>query len=131
MSFTAKIKNFIAPEETDDEMGLSEEESEKLSEYEQPQVAGASKVASNANIVLFEPRQFDESQEIANHIKNRRACAINLHRMPGEYRQRMIDFLTGVIYALDGSINKVGENVILCSPKNMPVGGEINLGEER
>ena len=35
MSFTDKIKNFIAPEETDDEMGLSEEESEKLSEYEQ------------------------------------------------------------------------------------------------
>ena len=47
--------------------------------------------------------------------------------MPSEYRQRIIDFLTGVIYALDGSINKVGDNVILISPKTMPVGGEINL----
>lgn len=131
MGLTDKIKNFIAPEETDEELNLTEAEAERLSEYEQPQVQGATKVAANANIVLFEPRQFDESEEIAYHIKAKRACAINLHRMPGEYRQRMIDFLTGVIYALDGSINKVGENVILCSPKSMPVGGEIDLGEDR
>ena len=90
---------------------------------------GATKSVANANIVLFEPRVFDEAEEIANHLKAKRACAINLHRMPNEYRQRIIDFLTGVIFALDGSINRVGDNVILCSPKSMPVGGEITLSE--
>ena len=56
---------------------------------------------------------------------------MNLHRMPSEYRQRIIDFLSGVIYGVDGSIKKIGENVILCSPKNLQVGGDINLnGEE-
>ena len=127
MGLTDKIKTFIAPEEDEEELELSNEEAEALSQYEQPQVQGASKVAANTNIVLFEPRHFDEAQEIANHLKAKRACAINLHRMPSEYRQRIIDFLTGVIYALDGSINKVGDNVILISPKTMPVGGEINL----
>lgn len=128
MGITDKIKNFIAPEEDENELELSSEEAEALSQYEQPKVQGATKVASNANIVLFEPRHFDEAQEIANHLKAKRACAINLHRMPNEYRQRIIDFLTGVIFALDGTINKVGDNVILISPKTMPVGGEINLG---
>ena len=79
------------------------------------------------NIVLFEPRNFDEAEEIGMHIKSKRACCINLHRMPSEYRQRIIDFLSGVVYGVDGSIKKVGENVILCSPKNLLVGGDIHL----
>ena len=49
--------------------------------------------------------------------------------MPADYRQRLIDFLSGVVYAIDGTINKVGDNVILCSPKSMPVGGQISLTE--
>lgn len=131
MGFTQKLKDFIAPEELDDEeLELTSEEVETLSQYEEAKVKGATKVAANTNIVLFEPRHFDEAQEIADHLKAKRACAINLHRMPSDYRQRIIDFLTGVIYALDGSINKVGENVILCSPKTMPVSGEITLNSD-
>ena len=37
--------------------------------------------------------------------------------MPSEYRQRIIDFLSGVVYGVDGSIKRIGENVILCSPR--------------
>ena len=104
MGFGEKLKNFIAPLEDEEEMNLSESETDTLTQYE-------------------------EAQEIASHIKQKRACAINLHRMPNEYRQRIIDFLSGVIFALEGSINKVGDNVILCSPKTMPVGGEISLND--
>ena len=129
MGIGKMLKDFVAPEEEQTEIELTEEEASALSQYEEPQVKGATKSVANANIVLFEPRVFDEAQEIANHLKAKRACAINLHRMPSEYRQRIIDFLTGVIYALDGTINRVGDNVILCSPKSMPVGGEITLTE--
>ena len=127
MGIGEKIKNFIAPEETDEELELTKEEAHVLSQYEQPQVEGASRITANANIVLFEPRTFEEAEEIGRHVKLKRACAVNLHRMPSEYRQRIIDFLSGVIYGVDGSIRKIGENVILCAPKTMPVGGEINL----
>ncbi len=127
MGIGEKIKNFIAPEETDEELELTKEEAHVLSQYEQPQVEGASRITANANIVLFEPRTFEEAEEIGRHLKLKRACAVNLHRMPSEYRQRIIDFLSGVIYGVDGSIRKIGENVILCAPKTMPVGGEINL----
>ena len=130
MSFTEKIRDFIAPAEEENELELTEEEATVLSTYEKPKDATVSKINSSANIVLFEPRNFDEAEEIGRHIKNKRACCINLHKMPLENRQRIIDFLSGVVYGVDGSIKKVGENVILCSPKNLGVSGEINLNSQ-
>lgn len=127
MGIGDKIKEFIAPVEDEEELELSSEEASVLSAYEKPKNDGASKIADSANIVLFEPRNFDEAEEIGRHIKNKRACCVNLHRMPLEYRQRIIDFLSGVIFGVDGSIKKIGENVILCSPKNLQVGGSIDL----
>ena len=123
MGFSDKLKNFIAPEEEDEEvLAVTEQEAEAISPYE-----GSSPITADTNIVLFEPRNFDEAEEIGRHIKSCRACCINLHRMPSEYRQRIIDFLSGVVYGVDGSIKKIGENVILCSAKNLQVGGDINL----
>lgn len=123
------IKNFIAPEDEDEEqLELTKEEAEAVSPYERN--GGSSSITSDTNIVLFEPRNFDEAQEIGHHIKSKRACCINLHRIPSEYRQRIIDFLSGVVYGVDGSIKRIGENVILCSPKNLQVGGNIDLSEE-
>ena len=121
------FKNFIAPEDEEEELELTQEEAESVSPYEESKTS----IKADTNIALFEPRNFDEAEEIGFHIKNKRACCINLHRMPSEYRQRIIDFLSGVVYGVDGSIKKIGENVILCSPKNLQVGGEINLGIEQ
>ena len=130
MGVGEKIKDFIAPqvEEENDELELTEQEAKNLSQYEDPKLEGATKSISNANIVLFEPRHFDEASEIADHIKAQKACVVNLHRLDGEYRRRAVDFLTGVVYALDGTIKKIDSNLILCSPKSMVVGGDINLG---
>ena len=127
MGIADTIKNFIAPEEDEQTLVLTESEAESISAYEKPQLEAANKSTANKNIVLFEPRNFDEAEEIGHHIKLKRACCVNLHRMPSEYRQRIIDFLSGVVYGVDGLIKKIGENVILCSPKNLQVGGDINL----
>ena len=133
MGIGEKLKGLITVEDEyddDEQLVVSKEEAEGLSPYEKRQIEGSSAITASTNIVLFEPRNFDEAEEIGRHIKNKRACCINLHRMPSQYRQRIIDFLSGVVYGLDGSIKKVGENVILCSPKNLQVGGDIDLGVE-
>lgn len=127
MGLGDKIKEFIAPMEEEDELELTKDEAASLSTYEKAQNESAAKITSTTNIVLFEPRNFDEAEEIGRHIKLNRACCVNLHRMPMEYRQRIIDFLSGVVYGVDGSIKKIGENVILCSPKSLQVAGDINL----
>lgn len=129
MGLMDKINNFIAPEEDGDEeqIELSPEEANAVSPYEKGTLESSSNITAATNIVLFEPRNFDEAEEIGHHIKNKRACCVNLHRMPSEYRQRTIDFLSGVVYGVEGSIRKIADNTILCSPKNLQVGGEINL----
>ena len=133
MGIGEKIRDFIAPVDEDDEqeqLELDQDEADAVSPYEKGTLESSSTITANTNIVLFEPRNFDEAEEIGNHIKHKRACCVNLHRMPSEYRQRIIDFLSGVVYGVDGSIKKVGENVILCSPKNLQVGGDINLNSD-
>ena len=127
MGILDKLGDFIAPEEEEEQLELTEEEVKAVSRYEKSTLGQSSSITENTSIVIFEPRTFDEAEEIGFHIKSKRACCVNLHRMPSEYRQRIIDFLSGVVYGVDGSIKKVGENVILCSPKNLLVGGDIHL----
>lgn len=129
MGFGEKLKDFIAPVEEEEEIELSKEEAGVFSTYEKPKNESISKIDSNTNIVLFEPRNFDDAEEISSHIKGKRACCVNLHRMPLEYRQRIIDFLSGVCYGVDGSFKKIGDDVFLCSPRNLQVSGSINLNQ--
>ena len=128
-----KLKDFIAPVEDDDdeeeELQYRESETRPISTYETKRT-NVSSVPTNAAMVLFEPRSYEECEEIARHLKSRRAAVINLHRLQKEYAQRTIDFLTGVVYALDGTIQKIGHNVILCAPKNVAVDGEIKLDSD-
>ena len=133
MAIKDKIKNFIAPIEEDDELELTHDDLRALSDYEQPKSSTpGSRLQSDTKMVLFEPRTFEESEEVARHLKDRKAAVVNLHRLPPNFAQRTIDFLTGVVFALDGSIQKIGHNVILCTPKTIGVSGEISfdLNEE-
>jgi len=130
MDIRQKIKDFISPVDEEELLELNEEESRKISEYEQPQNKALSKAGLETKMVLFEPRSFDEAEEVARHLKEKRAAVVNLHRLPRDYAQRTIDFLTGVVFALDGSIQKIGQNVILCTPKSIGVHGEISLDSD-
>lgn len=120
-----KVKEFILPTE-ENELELSEEEASTLSSYEQAKDSGVSNITADTDIVLLEPRMFEEANEIALHIKANRACCINLHHLDIQYRQRVIDFLSGVVFGVDGTIKKIGDTVYLCSPKNLQVGGNID-----
>ena len=129
-----KLKNFIAPVDEDEDEEYEEEEetapvqtvTKPVSTYESQKTA-VNRIPTDAQMVLFEPRSFEEAEEIARHLKQRRACVVNLHRLQREYAQRTIDFLTGVVFALDGTIQKIGHNVILCTPKSVSVDGVISL----
>lgn len=130
MGLFSNVKNIVAPidddEELEEEIEFDDDEMQKINQYEQPKNRNM-KVASDAKMVLFEPRSFDEVDEIAVHLKQKKACVVNLHRLQKEYSQRTIDFLSGVVFALDGSIQKIGTNVILCTPRSIGVSGEISL----
>ena len=127
MGFMDKVKDFVAPIEEDDDYQEAPQ-AEKVEEVEPKTRTNATSLNSNTKMVLFEPRSFGEAEEVGQRLKEGRAVVVNLHKLDRDYAQRTIDFLTGVVYALDGKIQKIGQNVILCSPAEIGVQGNISLG---
>ena len=76
-------------------------------------------------MILLEPRAYSESQQIADHLKNRNSVVVNLKRVTSDQAKRIIDFLSGVIYAIGGSMQKIGVGIYLVAPKNVSVQGKI------
>lgn len=81
------------------------------------------------DILLYEPKDFNDAQDMATSLKQGKSIVVNLHNMQKAISQRTIDFISGVCYSLDGEVKKIGHNLILCTPRNITVGGNISLGE--
>ncbi len=82
-------------------------------------------VEKGSEMILLEPRAYSESQQIADHLKNRNSVVVNLKRVTSDQAKRIIDFLSGCIYAIGGTMQKVGVGIYLCAPNNVSVQGKI------
>ncbi|TMV46647.1 cell division protein SepF [Paenibacillus mesophilus] len=80
----------------------------------------------NVRVVLNEPRSYEETQEIADHLRARRPVVVNLQRVRTEQAIRIVDFLSGTVYALNGGITKIGPNIFLCTPDSVEIQGAIS-----
>ena len=85
---------------------------------------------SGAKMILLEPRAFSESQQIADHLKKRNTVVINLRRVTSDQAKRIIDFVSGAVYALKGHIEKIGSGIFLCTPNNVNIQGKITSDKE-
>lgn len=94
-------------------------------EQQSPRIVSLQSAKSTAKVVLSEPRVYDEAQDISEHLKNKRAIIVNLQRIDREQAIRIIDFLSGTVYALGGDIQRIGTDIFLCVPENVEVAGEI------
>ena len=83
-----------------------------------------------SKLILLEPRAYSESQQIADHLKNRHTVVVNLKRVTKDQAKRIVDFLSGTIYAIGGDLQKIGGGIFLCTPRNMSVQGKISNDEE-
>ena len=88
--------------------------------------SGKEVVSAGNKMILLEPRAYSESQQIADHLKNRNSVVVNLKRVTSDQAKRIIDFLSGCIYAIGGNMQKVGVGIYLCTPKNVNVQGKIS-----
>ena len=79
----------------------------------------------SSKLVLLEPRAYSETQQIADALKKRNTVVVNLKRVTSDQAKRIIDFLSGTIYAIDGDLQKVGGGIFLCTPNNVKVDGKI------
>ena len=86
MGITDKLKDFILPEDNEqEELELSKDEASALSLYEQAKDSSVSSITANTNIVLFEPRNFEEAEEIDNEGELHRARDIRDKALDGRH----------------------------------------------
>lgn len=119
MAFGKAIKNALFPDGSDDQVIGTEEEAYETESVEQS-VKGGSKM------ILVEPRAYSESQQIADHLKRRNSVVVNLKRVTNDQARRIIDFLLGTLYAIGGEMQRLGNGIYLCTPKNVNVEGRIS-----
>lgn len=79
-----------------------------------------------SKMILLEPRAYSESQQIVDHLKNRNTVVVNLKRVTSDQAKRIVDFLSGTIYAIGGDIQKIGGGIFLCTPNNVNIQGSIS-----
>ena len=137
MGYGEKVKKWFFDEDGDGEDIAEDYDAvevdtvPKTSLFEQAKLSKTSEAVKSLNmnkdshLVLFEPRSFGETQDIANYLKTKKATVVNLHRL-----QKDVDFLSGVIYAIEGDIQRIGPKIFLCTPRNISVAGTIDLDED-
>ncbi len=76
-------------------------------------------------LVLVKPERFDAAAEIADHLRDGHSIIMNLETTPKDISRRLIDFLSGVTYALDGKIQKAAINTYVIAPKNADLSGDV------
>lgn len=76
-------------------------------------------------VVIVQPENFDDARDICDHLKNKKPVIINLEEVGKETAQRVVDFLSGSVYALDGDIQKVSAGIFLIAPNNVDIMGEF------
>ena len=81
---------------------------------------------SSGKMILLEPRAFSESQQIADHLKKKNTVVVNMKRVTPDQAKRIVDFLSGTVYAIGGDLQKIGVGIFLCTPKNINVEGSIS-----
>ncbi|QED47465.1 cell division protein SepF [Cytobacillus dafuensis] len=137
MSIKSKFKTFFFLDDDYDyqEEEVIEEETEQLKQQPQSHqkqqaqknnIVSLQSVQMSSKVVLVEPRVYAEAQDIADQLKNRRAVVVNLQRIDRDQAKRIVDFLSGTVYAIGGDIQKVGTDIFLCTPDNIEVSGNIS-----
>jgi cell division inhibitor SepF len=117
-----KIKNSIfGNKEEDNENDDNDLYSGKSSKDALKDISG-----DGNKMILFEPRAYSESQQIADYLKASNAVIVNLKRVTPDQAKRIVDFLSGTLYAIEGGLQKLGGGIFLCTPVNVPVEGKIS-----
>ena len=80
---------------------------------------------SEKTVILLEPRAYSESQQIADYLKKNSSVIVNLKRVTPDQAKRIVDFLSGTLYAIEGDLQKLGGGIFLCTPHGMNVEGKI------
>ena len=122
-----KMTNFFAG--TDDELENEEYfESEKKEEADFSVKKGKVvniNTTTQLKVVVVTPESFEEAKDIAEHLKQKKPVVINLEGVEKDIARRIVDFLSGAVYSLDGNIQIISTGIFLIAPYNVGIMGDF------
>ena len=123
------------PEEYDDENVYEYEDEEEEVEdkklfgrknREKEKVVAMPQAQTNAiKMVISQPTTFEQSDEICSFLKEKKSVIVNLEYVNKDVARRIVDFISGGVYALDGYIQKVSNSIFLVAPSNYEITNEM------
>ena len=133
MSILSKFNELIFGPEDDEEIEFASESNEPEFDFDQPPVVPAAKKPKVVNIaattqlkvVVVSIEEFDEAREVADHLRSKKPVVINLEKLEKDVARRVIDFISGSVYALGGSIQKVSGGIFLIAPYNVDIMSDV------
>lgn len=118
-----KVKNFVGLN-ADEEYEEGEEETlaaEPVRNGKASRNIVGLPTAPSSEVVVLEPRSFEDALGIIEHLRSRRALILNLQDLLPEQSQRLVDFVSGACHALDGHQERIGESIFLFTPSNFKI----------
>jgi len=135
-----KVLNFVGWETEDEEEDVEtveesedvEEEESKKPQFIQPLSSRRTQnkvvnihSASQFKVIVMQPESFNDAKDVCDHLKSKKPVVVNLGSVQKEVAQRIVDFLSGSVYALDGSIQKVSNDIFIVAPHNVDIMGDF------
>lgn len=92
--------------------------------------SGAGRVVSmtattELEVAVLQPATYEDASEIADRLKSKKAVVVNLEDLTKEDAIKVLDFVSGVVYALEGNIQKVSSGIFLIAPLNVSIAGDV------
>ena len=81
--------------------------------------------AHQIEMVISQPTTFEQSEVICQYLKEKKSCIVNLEYVNKDVARRIVDFISGGVYALDGHIQKVSNSIFLVAPTNYEISNEV------
>ena len=149
MGFMDELKRLAHPYEDEDEFTEEIDEQEPEQEEPRPRRSASRREESSSyysapqserrsgdnvvnintttqlQVVLVKPEKFEDASNIANHLRDKRTVVLNLESANKDVARRLVDFLSGVAYALEGKIKKVAISTYIITPYNVDIIGDL------
>lgn len=132
MGFLDKIKNMVSTEDNYANDGYPLEQDDDLALAQRPTTnTGVSINAVAIELKVVKPERYDNVTQIADHLLNHRTVVLNLEATNRETARRILDFLSGVAYSIDGQLKRVANNTFVITPCNVDVSGDQMRASEQ
>ena len=82
-------------------------------------------MGNRQEVVLFRPENFSDTSKAADHLRAKKAVIVNMEKVDKAMARRVVDFLSGCAYAVDGKVKKVAQSTYLFCPHSMDVVGDL------